>query len=66
MAVGYSSAPEEEWLFVSGKIENIAMNRKAVDWNATGLDFSLTGDMELDLVGVLMGDVNGSWIGVQP
>ncbi|NTU52990.1 MAG: hypothetical protein HGA97_04655, partial [Chlorobiaceae bacterium] len=62
MAVDHGSAPAQEWLFFSDEARSLAMTRKTIDWNAVQLDVTLNNDMELDLIGVLKGDVNGSWI----
>jgi hypothetical protein len=62
MAVGMITAPSEEWLFVSNSILTVEMNRKSVDWQAVQTGFSLTEDMDIDLIGILKGDVNGSWV----
>jgi hypothetical protein len=37
------------------------MNRNSVIWPAAHIDVTLDQDQHLDLVGVLKGDVNGSW-----
>jgi len=61
MAVQHESAPEQEWIIVSDGIEEAGLDRKSVDWSAADIDLSITADTEVGLVGVLRGDVNGSW-----
>ncbi|WP_371414686.1 FG-GAP-like repeat-containing protein [Chlorobaculum sp. 24CR] len=59
MVVGLDSAPASEWLFFGSEIGDATMSRSSVEWPA---DFSLAQDSELNLVGVITGDVNGSWV----
>lgn len=62
MAVGYEGAPENTWIFVA-EDEALAasMNRKAVDWSLEKIDVTLDTDIQLDLIGIVRGDVDGSW-----
>jgi len=62
MAVGIESAPVEEWIFVSEAVADKTMDRSHVDWSdlAPTIDFNNTA-IELDLIGIVKGDVDGSW-----
>jgi len=59
MVVG--SASNAEWVFVSSSVADDAMDRDSVDWNNQLSGLQVTGDTEIDLVGVITGDVDGSW-----
>jgi uncharacterized delta-60 repeat protein len=52
----------EEWAFVSESVGNEPMDSNHVTWPATDIVVTLDHDTQLDLVGVLLGDVDGSWI----
>jgi len=72
IAVGLSDAIPQEWLFVSeaedfwddtannGKGE-FTLTNKDVSWGSEGLQFSESLGLNSNLIGVLLGDVNGSW-----
>jgi len=62
MAVGIESAPAEEWIFVSKAVAGKTMDRSHVDWSdiAPTIDFNHN-SIELDLIGIVKGDVDGSW-----
>ena len=62
MAVKLSTAPEKEWLFVSESVGSETMSRTHVVWPDNPIPVTLDGDQEMDLVGILKGDVNGSWV----
>uniref|UniRef100_Q3ARU1 SbsA Ig-like domain-containing protein n=1 Tax=Chlorobium chlorochromatii (strain CaD3) TaxID=340177 RepID=Q3ARU1_CHLCH len=61
MAVGIESAPADEWIFVAESAASKTMDRSHVDWSFAEQPIDVYGDMELDLVGVVKGDVDGSW-----
>jgi len=61
MAVNYTSAPADEWIYVRQDHELDDMSRSHVDWSFAKQPIDVYGDMELDLVGVVKGDVDGSW-----
>jgi len=61
MAVGLESAPEDEWIFVPESVGNETMTRSHVDWSDNSISVTLDADQELDLIGVVKGDVDGSW-----
>jgi len=62
MAVGIESAPDDEWIFVSEAVADKTMDRTHVDWSdlAPTIDFNQT-SVDLDLIGIVKGDVDGSW-----
>jgi RHS repeat-associated protein len=61
MALALPGAQQNDWVVVSDSTGNVAMNNSSVTWPAGGIPISLEQDQDLHLVGVLMGDVNGSW-----
>ncbi|WP_209019412.1 S8 family serine peptidase [Chlorobaculum sp. 24CR] len=61
MAIGFNKAQEHEWLFVSDDIAEVVMSRTNVDWSEVALDITITSDTQIDLIGIVKGDVNGSW-----
>ena len=63
MAIKYPGAPANEWLFVPESVGTETMSRTAVHWPEADIAISLNHDMELDLIGIVKGDINGSWVG---
>ena len=61
MAVGIETAPENEWIFVPESVGSEQMNRSNVDWSDADLFVDLSQETQLDLIGIVKGDVNGSW-----
>jgi RHS repeat-associated protein len=62
MAVKLSTAPEKEWLFVAESVGSETMSRTNVVWPDNPIPLTLNADQELDLIGIVKGDVNGSWL----
>ncbi len=62
MAVHLPTAPEAEWLFVPDSVESEAMSRTHVVWPDNPIPVTLESDHELLLIGIVKGDVNGSWV----
>ena len=69
MAVRSSTAPQPNWSFVQGTrdlwnetAEASTLTRTSAAWDHT-LGVQLAADATVNLVGVLRGDVNGSWSG---
>jgi predicted DNA-binding protein (MmcQ/YjbR family)/methionine-rich copper-binding protein CopC len=62
MAVGIESAPENGWIFVPEIVGSEQMSRSNVDWSDADLFVDLSQDTQLDLIGIVKGDVNGSWV----
>jgi len=63
MAVKLSTAPENEWFFVPESIGSESMSRTHVVWPENPIPVTLDVDQELHLIGIVKGDVNGSWLG---
>ncbi len=61
MAVGLPSAPANEWLFVPESVGCESMTRTHVEWPGNPLPVTLDMDQELPLIGIVKGDVDGSW-----
>jgi Ca2+-binding RTX toxin-like protein/alpha-tubulin suppressor-like RCC1 family protein len=62
MALNIGSAPLREWVIVPESVGSETMGRSNVVWPANEIEVTLDQDRQVDLVGVLMGDVNGSWV----
>jgi subtilisin family serine protease len=60
MAVKLSSAPAKEWLFVPEGVAGEAMTRTSVNWSET-TTVNMVHEQEVNLVGIVKGDVNGNW-----
>jgi len=63
MAVKLNTAPEKEWLFVPDSVGSETMSRTHVVWPDNPIPVTLDVDQELHLIGIVKGDVNGSWVG---
>jgi uncharacterized delta-60 repeat protein len=61
MALGRDDAPEPEWVIVPGNTGNEPMDSDNVNWPDEEMAVLLNDDTGIDLVGVLLGDVDGSW-----
>ena len=72
IAVGLSDAIPQEWLFVSEAEDfwdeaanngegAFTLTNKNVSWDSEGLQFSESLGLNSNFLGVLLGDVNGSW-----
>jgi VCBS repeat-containing protein len=61
MAVKLDTAPAKEWLFVPDSVGSESMTRSHVVWPDNPLPITLDIDQELHLIGIVKGDVNGSW-----
>jgi len=62
MAVNYTGAPAKEWFFVEDSVGSETMTKSSVIWPSSDVSVTLDHDQELHLVGILKGDVNGSWV----
>ncbi len=62
MAVDYPEAVAEEWFYVPESVADVAMNRSHVDWQAAEAMVELDQDTMLDVIGVIRGDIDGSWV----
>jgi uncharacterized delta-60 repeat protein len=61
MAVGLEIAPHDEWIFVPESVGSETMTRNHVDWSEANIAVDLYQNTELDLIGIVKGDVDGSW-----
>ncbi|MFZ4526019.1 MAG: CARDB domain-containing protein [Chlorobium sp.] len=62
MAVKLSSAPEMEWLFMPESVGSETMSRTHVIWPDNPIPVTLDNDLDLHLIGIVKGDVDGSWV----
>ena len=63
MAVKLSTAPEMEWLFVPESVGSESMSRTHVVWPDNPIPVTLDMDQDVHLIGIVKGDVDGSWAG---
>jgi hypothetical protein len=61
MAVKLDTAPAKEWLFVPESVGSESMTRTHVVWPDNPISVTLDMDQKLNLIGIVTGDVNGSW-----
>jgi Ca2+-binding RTX toxin-like protein len=61
MAFGREDAPEPEWAIVPADTVNEPRDSSDVNWPEENIAVTLDQDTQIDLVGVLSGDVDGSW-----
>ncbi|NTW99234.1 MAG: hypothetical protein HGB35_04760, partial [Geobacteraceae bacterium] len=61
MAVKLDTAPAKEWLFVPESVGSESMSRTHVVWLDNPILVTLDMDQDLNLIGIIKGDVNGSW-----
>jgi methionine-rich copper-binding protein CopC len=62
MAVKLDTAPANEWLFVPESVGSESMSRAHVIWPDNPVSVTLDVDQELHLIGIVKGDVDGSWV----
>jgi hypothetical protein len=73
MSVGFEGAPPSDWVFLAETIDfwnetanngagGFNVNRRDIDWDPS-LPVNVPPGAMANMVGVLMGDVNGSWFG---
>ena len=62
MAVDLETAPANEWIFVPDSVGSESMTRTHVVWQDSVLPVTLDMDQELHLIGIVKGDVDGSWL----
>uniref|UniRef100_Q3APC8 Nidogen, extracellular region n=1 Tax=Chlorobium chlorochromatii (strain CaD3) TaxID=340177 RepID=Q3APC8_CHLCH len=63
MAVNYEGAPEEAWIFMPDYVAGYEMTRSTVDWSAEEIVVDLLSNEAMSLIGIVRGDVDGSWMG---
>jgi Ca2+-binding RTX toxin-like protein len=61
MALGRDDAPEPEWAIVPADTVNEPRDSDNVNWPDENIAVTLDQDTQIDLIGVLLGDVDGSW-----
>jgi hypothetical protein len=61
MVLHHESAPAAEWVGVPESVSNETMSSNNVNWPSADIPVTLDQDKEIELVGVLMGDVDGNW-----
>jgi hypothetical protein len=61
IALHHESAPEPEWAIVPADTVNDPRDSSDVNWPEENIAVTLDQDTQIDLVGVLLGDVDGSW-----
>jgi hypothetical protein len=61
MALGRDDAPESKWAIVPADTVNEPRDSSDVNWPEENIAVTLDQDTQIDLVGVLLGDVDGSW-----
>jgi len=68
MAVGILDAPDLEWLFVpensnfvDASTGETMIDKDNVTWASSGINANQAVSDKINFVGVLLGDVNGSW-----
>jgi len=61
MAVKLDTAPASEWLFVPESAGHESMSRTHVVWPDNPVPVILDTDLDLHLIGIVTGDVDGSW-----
>ncbi|MEI6758349.1 MAG: FG-GAP-like repeat-containing protein, partial [Chlorobium sp.] len=62
MAVKNPAAPAKEWVFVADSVGSESMSRTHVVWHPNPATETLNTDQQLHLIGIVLGDVNGSWV----
>jgi methionine-rich copper-binding protein CopC len=62
MAVKLDTAPAKEWLFVPESVGSESMSRTHVIWPDNPVPVTLDVDQEMHLIGIVRGDVDGSWL----
>ena len=62
MAVKQDTAQAKEWLFVPESVGIESMSRTHVVWPDNPIPVSLGVDQDLHLIGIVKGDVDGSWM----
>ena len=57
MSMQQPAAPAHEWVFAPESVNNTPMNYRAVDWVDNPIPVTLEHDIQLDLIGIVSGDV---------
>ena len=62
-AVGLTDGPSADWVFVDGDADYSAIDRKNTDYDEGILISDVMTDMSINMTGILVGDVDGSYLG---
>jgi hypothetical protein len=61
-AVGLTDGPSADWVFVDGDADHSGIDRSNTDYNEGILISDVMTDMSINMTGILVGDVDGSYI----
>jgi hypothetical protein len=61
-AVGLTDGPSADWVFVDGDADYSAIDRKNTDYDEGVLISDVVTDLSINMTGILVGDVDGSYI----
>ncbi len=64
IAVKFSTAPEMEWLSLPKSVGSESMSRTHVVWPNSPIPVTLDMDQDVNLIGIVKDDVDGSWSAV--
>ena len=62
-AVGLTDGPSAHWVFVDGDADYSAIDRKNTDYDEGILISDVMTDLSINMTGILVGDVDGSYLG---
>jgi hypothetical protein len=62
LAYNLPATSSKEWVIVDDSVGSQVMNRNSVDWSGVAVNVTLDQDQGVHLIGVLTGDVDGSWV----
>jgi len=62
-AVGLTDGPSADWVFVDGDADYSAIDRKNTDYDEGILISDVMTDLSINMTGILVGDVDGSYLG---
>jgi len=55
------SVPADEWIFLAADYADVTPEENSVDWSKVLTEFDLQSNTTVELVGIVKGDVDGSW-----
>ena len=61
-AVGLTDGPSADWVFVDGDADYSEVDRKNTDYDEGILISDVMTDLSINMTGILVGDVDGSYI----
>ena len=62
-AVGLTDGPSADWVFVDGDADYSEVDRKNTNYDEGILISDMMTDMSINMTGILVGDVDGSYLG---